>query len=166
MARNDMPAIIPTPSAVTLDRFMSFIPFTSLPVSDRLAACTMPIRRKLDSGNHLLRTTITGAVTITDLREHLTAVHEMQGADLRELIDTRGASLAFSARELPKLAEHGQKLFSGGAMAPRAIVVTGVIHFGMARLFASLVAPWVKVSVFDNLDAAEAWVEAMILAGI
>ena len=89
----------------------------------------------------------------------------MKGAGMRELIDTRGATPVFSARELPKLAEFGQQLFADGRMAPRAVVVSGVVHFGIARLFASLAAPWVKVSVFDDLAAAEAWIEMMILAG-
>ena len=125
----------------------------------------MPIRRRLDSEKNLLRTTITGDVTFDELRDHLSAVHAMKGAGMRELIDTRGATPAFSARELPKLAEFGQQLFADGRMAPRAVVVSGVIHFGIARLFASLTAPWVKVSVFDDLAAAEAWIEMMILAG-
>lgn len=125
----------------------------------------MPIRRRLDPEKHLIRTTITGSVSYDELREHLAAVHEMQGAGMRELIDTRGATPAFSARDLPKLAEYGQQLFAGGRMAPRAVVVSGVIHFGIARLFASLAAPWVKVSVFDDIAAAEAWIEMMILAG-
>ena len=126
----------------------------------------MSIKRRLDPENHLLRTTISGRVTMDELLLHLTELHESQGAGFRELIDSRGASIGFSARDLPKLAEHGRRLFGGAPMAPRAIVVTGVIHFGMARLFASLAAPWVKMSVFDNMPAAEAWVEAMMLAGI
>jgi hypothetical protein len=126
----------------------------------------MPIRRRLDPAKHLLWTTITGKVTADDLRDHLSAVREMEGAGLPELIDSRGATLAFGARDLPKLADHGRRLFANARMAPRAIVVTGVIHFGIARLFASIAAPWVRVSVFDNLAAAESWIEMLILAGV
>ena len=66
-------------------------------------------------------------------------------------------ALAFGARDLPGLAEFARQVFRSKQMAPRAFVVTGVVYFGMARLFATVASGWVQISVFDSKASAEAW---------
>ncbi len=117
----------------------------------------MPIARQVDATG-ILRTTITGAVSLDELRNHFLAVQAMGAHDRPEIIDACGVTaLAFGARDLPALAEFGREVFKSGEMAPRAFVVTGVVYFGMARLFATVAAPWVQISVFDSKASAEAW---------
>jgi hypothetical protein len=124
----------------------------------------MPIARRLDAETQVLHTTISGMVTLQEMREHFTAVRAMDGQKYPELIDTRGATgLDFSARDLPGLADLGRRLFAdGGYTAPRAVIVTGVMYFGMARLFSSFAAPWVRIAVFDKAAAAEGWLDHVV----
>jgi hypothetical protein len=126
----------------------------------------MPISRRVDPTG-VLWTTIHGTVTIADLKQHLAAVREMQGQGYREVIDTRDAIAKFSAKDLPRLAQHGRALLAAEPMAPRAIVVRrdDLVSFGVARLFAALAMPWVTVRVFDSVPAALAFVGALVSSG-
>lgn len=119
----------------------------------------MPIERRLDPATQVLQTTMSGRVTIDELREHLTVVHDMNWQRVPELIDVREATTVLSARDLPHLAAFGRRLFGQGYMAPRAVIVSGVMYFGLARLFASIAAPWVRIAVFDTLPPAEGWLD-------
>ncbi len=123
----------------------------------------MPIVRRLDAATQILHTRIFGRVSLDDMREHFTAVHEMGGQKYPELIDSRGVTeLGFTARDLPGLADMGRKLFAEGYTAPRAIIVTGLMYFGMARIFSTFAAPWVRIAVFDNPAAAESWLDHIV----
>jgi hypothetical protein len=118
----------------------------------------MPIARQLDAATGVLRTTISGTVSMDDLREHFDVVRGMGAASKPEIIDARHVSgLRFGARDLPKLAEYGREVFAGAEMAPRAFVVEGMVYFGIARLFATLASGWVQISVFDSMTPAESW---------
>jgi len=121
----------------------------------------MPIERRFDADAQVLHTTITGTVTMQEMRDHFAAVQQMGGQKYPELIDTRGVTgLDFGARDLPGLAAWGRRLFGeAGYTAPRAVIVTGVMYFGMARLFSSFAAPWVRIAVFENAAAAEGWLD-------
>jgi len=107
----------------------------------------------------VLRTTLSGPVTIGELREHLAEVHRMEGHRHPEMIDARTATPSFHPTDLTKLASLGRQTFAETKMAPRAVVVNNVIHFGMARVFGAIAANWVSMSVFDEMAAAEAWLE-------
>ena len=104
---------------------------------------------------------MSGVVTAVEIREHFEEVRRANGHSVPELIDARTATVGFGTRDMLKLADFGKETFGGVQMAPRAVVVRGVIYFGMARLFASMAAQWVRISVFDNLAAAEAWLAAV-----
>jgi hypothetical protein len=121
----------------------------------------MPIERRLDAETQVLHTTITGVVSMREMREHFTEVYAMGGQKYPELIDSRGVTgLDFGARDLPGLADLGRRLFGeAGYTAPRAVIVTGVMYFGMARLFSSFAAPWVRIAVFEHPAAAEGWLD-------
>lgn len=104
-----------------------------------------------------------GPIAIHDMRQHLDAVSEMAGHQYCEIIDTRLAEPLFGARELPALANHGRRLFSRLKMAPRAVIVNeaDLMYFGVSRLFGMLAAPWVTFKVFDNVEAAVAYIEGV-----
>lgn len=123
----------------------------------------MPIERRLDASTRVLWTTMRGQIAAHDIRQHLDAVSEMSGHQYCEIIDTRLAEPLFSAKELPALANHGRRLFTRLKMAPRAVVVdeNELMHFGISRLFGMLAAPWVTFRVFDNVDAAVAYIEGV-----
>ena len=123
----------------------------------------MPIVRRLDAATQILHTRIFGRVSLDDMREHFNEVHQMGGQKYPELIDSRGVTeLDFTARDLPGLADMGRKLFAEGYTAPRAIIVTGLMYFGMARIFSTFAAPWVRIAVFDNPAAAASWLDHIV----
>ena len=121
----------------------------------------MPIERRLDPATRVLWTTMRDGLTIHELRQHIEAVNELAGYRYCEIVDTRGAEPLFSAKEFPELARDSRRLFGDRNMPPRAVVVSenDLMAFGLARLFAALVAPWVTVRVFDNVPAAVAYIE-------
>jgi len=123
----------------------------------------MPIERHLDSDARVLRTTLSGAITIEELRQHVDAVHALGWDQYCEIIDAREAEPRFSPKELPILAAQGRRLFGNREMAPRAVIVSDsdLMSFGIARLFGTLVAPWVTVRVFDNVPAATAFIDSI-----
>ena len=119
----------------------------------------MPIERQLCPVTRVLRTTLSGPVTIGELREHLAEVHRTEGHRHPEMIDARTATPSFHPSDLTRLASLGRQVFADLRLAPRAVVVDNIIHFGMARVFAAIAASWVSLTVFDEMAAAEAWLE-------
>ena len=123
----------------------------------------MPIERRFDDATRVLWTTMREGLTVNDLQQHIDAVNALAGHQYCEIVDTRGAEPLFSAREFPTLASYGRRLFGHLSMAPRAVIVSenDLMSFGLARLFAALVSPWVTVRVFDNVAAAVAYIEGI-----
>jgi len=121
----------------------------------------VPIDRRFDEATGILWTTLRNGLTIEELREHITAVRDMAGHRVCEVVDTRDAEPLFSAKEFPALAKLGRQVFGDLDPAPRAVIVNpnDLVSFGLARLFSVLVAPWLTVRVFDNESAAVAFVE-------
>jgi hypothetical protein len=118
----------------------------------------MPIRGALDPRSQVFRTTISGTVTLTDLSSHLSSASKLQAHQYPGLVDARGVhTLQFNRKELARFAQQLKSALGESSPAPRAVVVDDLVHFGMARLFAALVAGWIRVGVFDDVAAAEDW---------
>ena len=123
----------------------------------------MPITGALDPFAHVFRTTLSGRISITDLSQHVTTVRRLRAHEYPGLVDARGVhTLTFGRKDLVRFAQDLRALFGSASPAPRAVVVDGLVYFGMARLFASLVAGWIRIGVFDDVEAAEAWLAAFI----
>lgn len=120
----------------------------------------MPVSHGLDKTAQLVRTTLYGTVTIEDLYRHVAEMQELHAPDQPEVVDARAvSSVSFGTRDPRKLADLAQRLFAHEHPAPRAVIVDNVLFFGMARVFAALVADWIQVGVFDDAARAEAWLE-------
>jgi hypothetical protein len=123
----------------------------------------MPINGALDPAAHLFRTTVTGRVTLADLSQHVITARRMCAHEYPGLVDARGVhTLTFNRRELIRFAQDIRATFGESSPAPRAIVVEGLVYFGMARLFAALVAGWIRIGVFDDMEAAENWLAPFV----
>ena len=122
----------------------------------------MPIHCRLDTDGRVVKTTMRGAITIEELRHYIATLDALDGHRYCELVDARDAAPAFNAKELPGLAEEGKRTFGDRGIAPRAVVVreNDLVLFGLTRIFAALVASWMTIRVFDNLAAAEAYLDA------
>ena len=123
----------------------------------------MPIHGALDPSAQFFRTTLTGRISIADLSEHVASACRLSAHEYPGLVDARGVhTLTFGRRDLIRFAQDIRAAFVGATPAPRAVVVDGLVYFGMARLFASLVAGWIRIGVFDDLETAEDWLEAFV----
>lgn len=119
----------------------------------------MPIHLDHHPSKPVLHTRMTGTVTLDEMRAHFARVRERGGQSIPEMIDARSVDgIGFNARDLLKLSSFGRTVFSGAAMAPRAFIVSHVVLFGMARVFAAVSSGWVQISVFDDAALAEAWI--------
>jgi hypothetical protein len=107
-----------------------------------------------------------GPISVFDMRRHMDAVAEMGGQRNCEIIDARLAEPMFTAKELPMLANHARRLFGRCQAGPRVAVLDqdDLVTFGLCRIFSMLVAPWITFRVFDEMEAAVAFVEAAIAA--
>jgi hypothetical protein len=123
----------------------------------------MPIYRELDSVERVLRTTVTSPVTLNDIRQHVGAVRRSGSLGIPEIIDVRlSGSSSVSKHQLLSLAHQARRSLADRTPARRAIVVGSESAFGTARLFAALVAGWLRFGVFEDLVAAEEWVRGRL----
>ncbi len=122
----------------------------------------MPITAALDPQKRCFRTTMTGTITIDEMLKHIATVRSAEAYRYPGLIDARQVeTLSFGRRDLTDLV-HDMKDFSAPRdPAPRAIVVKNVVHFGFARLVASLLAGWMRIGVFEDISSAEAWLNGL-----
>jgi hypothetical protein len=123
----------------------------------------MPIFGTLDPSAHLFRTTITGRISISDLSQHIATAQQQGAHEYPVLIDARGVeTLTFGRRDLVRFAQDVKSTFEGATVAPRAVVVDGLVYFSMARLFAAIAAGWIRIGVFDDLETAEDWLASFV----
>lgn len=118
----------------------------------------MPIQHELDRHERLIRTTVSGPVTLADVRQHVGDVRREGTHHIPELIDARNAEGAgLSSRDLLAIAHFARRTFDDHSVARRAVVVSDDSSFGVARVFSSFVAGWLRMGVFDDQTAAESW---------
>ena len=123
----------------------------------------MPIQGALDPSAHVFRTTISGRVSIAELSRYTATAQRQRAHEYPGLVDARGVhAITFGRRELIRFAQDIRVSFDGASPAPRAVVVDGLVFFGMARLFASLVAGWFRIGVFEDVEAAEHWLAGFV----
>ena len=120
----------------------------------------MPIEQHVDSARGFVYSTISGIVTMQEIRRHIGVVRARHLMSLPELIDARGAVAARTTpRDLLHLAHLAREVLSSGPVAPRAVIVGGDDSFGRARIFASFVAGWLRMAVFQDEIAAREWLD-------
>jgi len=119
----------------------------------------MPIVYKLDQAAGLVRTTVTGPITVEDILNHLKNTIREKVLPLAELVDAREASPPFlSPNDMRLLAERILAMtFDRQALGPRAVVVEDLTMFGLVRIFATFVSTVFTINVFRRSQDAEAW---------
>ncbi len=119
----------------------------------------MPFHRDFDHEDRILRTTIVGPVTLRDIDDHLKALRRRRAESRPELIDARRAEAgSLSPKALLVIAHRARFLIGGRSPARRAVVVSSDASVIIARRFAAFVAGWLRIGVFDDMDAAYEWV--------
>ena len=123
----------------------------------------MPIQRELDKVERLLRTTVSGPVTFSEIRNHIGLLRRTGACQMPELIDARGAEHSgFSRHDLFAVAHHARQSLGHTTPARRAVVVDAESGWNLARTFASLVAGWVRLAVFEDVESAEHWLRGSL----
>jgi hypothetical protein len=118
----------------------------------------MPISYTIDKTRRYVHTTVAGAISVTEILEHLEAARQQQFLAYSELIDTRGVTPPYlSASEIWRAAESVLASSAEVKFAPRAVVVPGDIVFGMVRMFAGFLSGHLPMEVFRELKKAEEW---------
>jgi uncharacterized protein YbdZ (MbtH family) len=119
----------------------------------------MPFQQAFDSQDHVVRTTITGSLSMDDIDAHLRMLRRTGAGLCPEVVDVREAAQAAVSDRQIMLVAHQARLLIGGRTFPRyAVVVSSDAQFSLARKFACYVAGWLRVGVFDDEDAALDWV--------
>jgi len=104
-------------------------------------------------------TTVVGTVGLEEIRAHLSEARRRNIHRLPGVTDLRGAaSETVTVRDLLSMARLAWDTI-GETTAPRAVVVGSRRHFEWARTFAGLVAGWMPIGVFTDIDEAWRWLE-------
>ena len=100
---------------------------------------------------------------MADIRQHVNAVRSGSEHGYLEIIDARRAGrVQLSAKDMLEIAHQARRVLGDQSMGRRAFVVGDQDGFRLARTFASLVAGWVRVGVFEDPRLAEAWLRGKI----
>lgn len=119
----------------------------------------MPFLRDFDQPDRVLRTTIVGPVSLEDIDDHLRTLRRRHGEGRPELIDARQALPGeIGARTLLIVANRARFVIGSRTLARRAVVVSNDTSFIFARRFATFVAGWMRIGVFDDMETALEWV--------
>jgi hypothetical protein len=112
----------------------------------------------LDQSQNLVRTTITGSVTVQEILDHLAAHRQTGTLACRELVDVRGVSPPYLTKsEIWQAAREGLAVIGNEYTGPRAIIVTNQIIYAQCRMFATLVEDAFTIRVFRDFAQAEHW---------
>lgn len=106
----------------------------------------------------LVRTTISFPLTFADIRGHVDAVRRDGSWVYPELVDARKLGrVDFSARDMLSVSHFVRDQLGTRPVAPRAVVVDTPRGFMIGRVFASLVAGWIRIGIFEDVETAEDW---------
>jgi hypothetical protein len=121
----------------------------------------MPFTSSFVPERQLLCTTISFPLTFADIRAHVDAVRRDGTWVYPELVDARDIGrVDFSARDMLGVAHFVRDRLGQRPVAPRAVVVNTARGFMIGRVFASLVAGWIRIGIFEDMEAAEDWLVA------
>jgi len=118
----------------------------------------MPFSSSLNPERRMVLTKISFPLSFADIRAHV----EMQRRDgtwvYPELVDARDIGrIDFGPRDMLGIAHFVRDRMGERPIAPRAVVVDTPRGFMMGRVFASLVAGWIRIGIFEDMETAEDW---------
>ena len=121
----------------------------------------MPLDMTLDAERRIVRATIGFPITFSDIRAHVETMRRTGYWVYPELVDARDIGrVDFSARDMLSLSHFVRERLGERPVAPCAVVVNSPRSFMLGRVFASLVAGWIRMGIFEDLAAAEDWLAA------
>ena len=122
----------------------------------------MPIHRDIDPVGRVVRTRVVDPLTVADIRKHAAAVRRSGCHDHLEMIDARAAGpVQLSIRDVLDMAHQARTSVGPQTMGRRALVVANDDNYRLGRVFAAIVVGWLRIGVFDDPAAAEAWLTSL-----
>ena len=115
----------------------------------------------VDLDQRLVTTIAEGAISATDVRQHLSSEQGDYALPFRELIDARHAWIDFSPAEVREIVDLLRSLSIRHYLGPTAVVVSSPIAFGVMRMLENLVEDVCVVRTFRDFSQAENWVRDM-----
>jgi hypothetical protein len=117
----------------------------------------MPILPKIDREKREIHAVAVGPIAYQDVEEHLRQEQQWGGLEYRELIDARGAGLAFSPEDLRKIVELLRIMGHDTKLGPTAVVVSTDYAFGLIEALEKLAAGVCEIRAFRDETDARAW---------
>jgi hypothetical protein len=117
----------------------------------------MPIVVNVDQERREVRAIAAGLIGFEDVKGHLVEERHFGGLAYRELLDARGAGIAWSPSEVRQIVALIRYLGQQSKLGPTAVLVSTDVAFGMFRMLEALVEDVCEVKPFWNEDEAVAW---------
>ena len=117
----------------------------------------MPLTHMVNHQRREMYATAVGAITIDDIRTHLTEERRDGGLSYPELIEASGATVAFSTEGVLNTVEILRALSLEGTLGPTAIVVGNEAAYGMVRMLETHLDGICQVRPFRTLEEAQSW---------
>ncbi len=119
---------------------------------------SMPIHYQPDYDGHIAYITGRGRVTFADCEALIAKQRKDVPHRLHELNDFRNVELAIQPAQVVSLAQLNQELYADIDNIRFAVVVDSGLAYGMARMFDVYLNNTVEFKIFEDYDAALAWV--------
>jgi len=121
----------------------------------------MPMSYRIDTGRRIVFITLTGDLNLEEYKEYLETRERDPDYDptMGGLVDARNARYLLETEAMRELATISKQFLPKTKMR-RAIVVSGDLSFGMARMFQLLMGDdHLEYGVFRDYDKALEWLE-------
>ena len=119
----------------------------------------MSISFLADHHHHLVRTTCLGIITMVELVVYFRSLATQGLLKYPQLIDAREATLRLTATELREIADQMTSLRAMFGKAPIAFVPRDAESYRVAREYGVMGAGGTELEVFEDVAAAEVWIE-------
>jgi hypothetical protein len=121
----------------------------------------MPFTSRFIPERRVVVSKISFPLSFADIRTHV-ELHRRDGTWVYpELVDARDIGrIDFAQRDMLSIAHFVRDRLGERPIAPRAVVVDTPRGFMMGRVFASLVAGWIRIGIFEDMETAEDWLES------
>ena len=118
----------------------------------------MPLSSRLLPDRRVMLTKISFPLSFADIRSHVDMQRREGTWVYPELVDARDIGrIDFGAKDMLGIAHFVRDRMGERPIAPRAVVVDTERSFMLGRIFASLVAGWIRIGIFEDMDTAEDW---------
>jgi len=121
----------------------------------------MPLDTTFSPERRLVLATVSFPLTFVDIRAHIEMMRRTGHWVYPELVDARNLGrIDFSARDMLSISHLVRERLGERPIAPVAVVVDSPRAFMLGRVFASLVAGWIRIGMFEDMAEAEGWLAA------